>query len=112
MAVDLARLHQAGSVSPSVLALFRGATEDNREGISWTLCLRQARYFAERRQAREVADATVWQCHVPANRLLAHFNGVEHEYVADVRGLRIREAEPLTWWTRRMVKRRTKHGIS
>jgi hypothetical protein len=95
------------------LTLFRGATPEKREGISWTLSLDQARYFARYRQAPGTRDATVWVCRVPADRMLARVKeqSFEHEVVADVRGLDIREAEPLSWWHRQMVRYRRYQGI-
>lgn len=67
--------------------LYRGATSDNRFGLSWTGDIEQARYFARSRQAPGVWGS-VWQCRVPASRVLARLSSRswEDEYVSDVRG--------------------------
>lgn len=66
--------------------LYRGATVENRYGLSWTGDVDQARYFARSRQAPGVRGS-VWQCRVPANRVLARVSAMswEDEYVCDVR---------------------------
>lgn len=67
--------------------LYRGATIENRFGMSWTGDIDQARYFARSRQAPG-AHGAVWQCRVPANLVLARVCAMswEDEYVSDVRG--------------------------
>lgn len=72
--------------------LYRGATAENRHGLSWTGDIEQARYFARHRQAPG-ADARVWRCRVPADRVLARIVAMswEDEYVADVRGFDVTE---------------------
>lgn len=67
---------------------YRGATEANREGLSWSLDLDQARYFARGRQAPGDLSATVWVARIPSDRVYARYpDGIEKELVADVRGL-------------------------
>lgn len=68
---------------------YRGATEENREGLSWTLDPEQARYFARYRQAPGTFG-TVWAVNIPAERVHARYlRGMEREIVADVRGLEV-----------------------
>lgn len=70
---------------------FRGATEANREGLSWSLDVDQARYFARNRQAPGDRSATVWVACIPSDRVYARYmDGFEKELVADVRGLHVR----------------------
>lgn len=87
---------------------YRGATEANREGLSWSLDLRQAEYFARARQAPRDRTGRVWVANIPADRVFARvLEGMEKEIVADVRGLRILPVEQeaqlptLRWWSRR-----------
>lgn len=85
---------------------YRGATEANREGISWSLDVGQAKYFARDRQAPGVTTARVWVTNIPPERMLARYmDGWELEVTADVRGLAIRPLEeehllphPRAWW--------------
>lgn len=86
---------------------YRGATEENREGLSWSLDVGQARYFARSRQAPRVTSARVWVANIPADREFARFmDGWEKEITADVRGLEIFPIEEvhrlpkLPWWRR------------
>ena len=73
---------------------FRGATEANREGLSWSLDVEQARYFARDRQAPGDRSATVWVARIPSDRVYARYmDGFEKELVADVRGLDVRSFE-------------------
>jgi hypothetical protein len=73
---------------------YRGATEANREGLSWTLDVEQARYFARDRQAPGDYSATVWVARIPSNRVYARYmDGFEKELTADVRGLNVRSLE-------------------
>jgi len=73
---------------------YRGATEANREGLSWTLDVEQARYFARFRQAPGDRSATVWATRIPADRVYARYmDEYEKELTADVRGLDIRSLE-------------------
>lgn len=72
---------------------YRGATVENREGLSWSLDIEQARYFARSRQAPG-AQAQVWVTNIPPERMFARYlNGLEKEITADVRGLEIRPVE-------------------
>ncbi|MGP9744761.1 hypothetical protein [Brachybacterium sp. AOP29-B2-41] len=87
---------------------FRGATEANRAGLSWSLDPRQAEYFARERQAQRDRTGRVWVVNIPADRVFARvLEGMEKEIVADVRGLRILPVEQeaqlptLRWWSRR-----------
>ncbi|WIE57157.1 hypothetical protein DEI96_013495 [Curtobacterium sp. MCLR17_031] len=73
---------------------FRGATDANREGLSWSLDVEQARYFARDRQAPRDRSATVWVARIPSDRVYARYmDGFEKEIVADVRGLDVRSLE-------------------
>lgn len=75
---------------------FRGATQVNREGLSWSLDVEQARYFARNRQAPGDRSASVWVARIPSDRVYARYmDGMEKELVADVRGLDVR---PLEEW--------------
>jgi hypothetical protein len=87
---------------------FRGATEANREGISWSLDISQADYFARSRQDPHGPRATIWACWIPAARELARIgeHGWEKEIVADVRGLSIAPALPLSARTQATVRQR------
>lgn len=87
---------------------YRGATAENREGLSWSLDADQAKYFARARQAPD-ALARVWVTNIPPSRLFARFSGIEKEITADVRGLDIRPIEheralprphSRPWWPR------------
>ncbi|MCY1692825.1 hypothetical protein [Curtobacterium sp. SL109] len=48
---------------------YRGSTEANREGLSWSLDLEQAWYFARFRQAPGDFSATVWVARIPSDRV-------------------------------------------
>ncbi|MBF4608935.1 hypothetical protein [Curtobacterium sp. VKM Ac-1393] len=73
---------------------FRGATQANREGLSWSLEVEQARYFARDRQAPGDRSASVWVARIPSDRVYARYmGGIEKELVADVRGLDVRSLE-------------------
>lgn len=75
---------------------FRGATQANREGLSWSLDVEQARYFARYRQAPGDRSASVWVTRIPSDRVYARYmDEMEKELVADVRGLDVR---PLEEW--------------
>jgi hypothetical protein len=66
----------------------------NREGLSWSLDLEQARYFARDRQAPGDHTGTVWVARVPSDRIYARFmEGCEKELTADVRGLDVRSLD-------------------
>ncbi|MFC5273798.1 hypothetical protein [Brachybacterium sacelli] len=88
---------------------YRGATEANRAGLSWSLDLRQAEYFARERQAPKDKTGRVWVTNIPASRVFARvMEGWEKELVADVRGLDVlpieQEAQlptPRWWWRQR-----------
>lgn len=85
---------------------YRGATEANREGLSWSLDVEQARYFARSRQAPGDSSARVWATRIPGDRVFARFmEGWEKELTADVRGLDVRPLEewrpPRVLWGRR-----------
>lgn len=78
------------------ITIYRGATEANREGISWSLDRGQARYFAQSRQDPNSREPTyVWTCQLPPGRQLANIGNMsfEAEIVADVRGLNIARGE-------------------
>lgn len=80
------------------LTVFRGAVERNKYGLSWTLDIEQARYFATSRQDPfSTEKAQIWVCTVPPERTFARIDKVsmENELVADVRDLDVRPAEPL-----------------
>lgn len=85
---------------------YRGATRANQEGLSWSLDVGQAEYFARDRQAPGVATASVWVTNIPAERVFARYvDGWEKEVTADVRGLAIHPLEeahllpkPHAWW--------------
>lgn len=85
---------------------YRGATEANREGLSWSLDVEQAKYFARDRQAPGVTTARVWVTNIPAERMFARYaDGWEQEVTADVRGLDVHPLEeehllprPRSWW--------------
>lgn len=69
---------------------YRGATFNNREGLSWSLDVGQAQYFARSRQAPGETAARVWVTDIPANRMFARYmDGYEKEITADARGLNI-----------------------
>lgn len=87
---------------------YRGATEANREGLSWSLDPRQAEYFARERQAPRDRTGRVWVVNIPADRVFARvLEGMEKEIVADVRDLDILPVDleaqlpTLRWWSRR-----------
>lgn len=90
---------------------YRGATEANRYGLSWSLDVGQARYFATSRQAPGVRDARVWVTNIPAERVFARFmQGWEKEVTADVRGLPVYPIEeerrlPRFPWLRDLLPR-------
>lgn len=85
---------------------YRGATEANREGLSWSLDPRQAEYFARARQAPRVTTGRVWVANIPADRVFARvLESMEKEIVVDVRDLDILPVEleaqlptPRWWW--------------
>lgn len=73
---------------------YRGATEVDRDGLSWSLDVEQAEYFARFRQAPGVMTARVWVTNIPGERVFARYmSGWEKEITADVRGLDIRPIE-------------------
>lgn len=82
---------------------YRGATEANREGLSWSLDVQQARDFARSRQAPGIAGS-IWVTRIPGDRVFARFiEGWEKELTADVRGLEIYPLEDASrlvrpWW--------------
>lgn len=67
------------------LTLFRGATPENRHGLSWSANPATARYFADHRQAPH-ARAELWTARVPATRCLMFFPD-EDEFIVDLEGL-------------------------
>ncbi|MBM4574821.1 hypothetical protein GS896_27575 [Rhodococcus hoagii] len=67
--------------------LYRGASECNREGLSWTTLPSVAEHFADYRQ--RTGRGVVWIAKIPAKRLLAAYSD-EREYVVDARGLEMR----------------------
>lgn len=67
--------------------LYRGATAEHRDGLSWTTNHAIALYFATHRQ-HPGTSGTVWECFVPPHRMHAYLAD-EHEYIADVRDLPI-----------------------
>ena len=73
------------------LVLYRGSLTSTKRGLSWTLDLERAQWFAARGDmSGKGRQMSVWRCEVPRDRTLAHFgNRSEAEVVADVRGLRI-----------------------
>lgn len=72
---------------------YRGATFENRDGLSWSHDVEQAKYFARFRQAPG-APARVWVTNIPPERMHARYlDGWEQETTADVRGLDIRPIE-------------------
>jgi hypothetical protein len=72
---------------------YRGATFENRHGLSWSLDKGQAEYFARSRQAPG-AKARVWVANIPASRFYAQYlNELEKEVTADVRGLDVYPVE-------------------
>lgn len=76
------------------LTLFRGATAENRHGLSWSADPATARYFATDRQAPQ-AYAELWKVRVPADRCLMFFPD-EDEFIVDLAGLEhlVRKAPP------------------
>lgn len=73
---------------------YRGATAGNREGLSWSLDVDQARSFARSQQAPGDYSARVWATRIPGDRVFARFmEGWEKEVTADVRGLDVRPLE-------------------
>jgi hypothetical protein len=76
------------------LTLFRGATAENRHGLSWSTMPATARYFADHRQDPR-ARGELWQVRVPADRCLMFFPD-EDEFVVDLDGLEhlVRKAKP------------------
>lgn len=87
---------------------FRGATPANRDGLAWTLDIRQARYFAWNRQDPHGPPAQVWVCRIPADRMLGRIvqESFENEVIADARGLPVRDAEPLSPYLRTLIRAR------
>lgn len=67
------------------LTLYRGATQENRCGLSWSVEPSEARYFAHARQAPG-ARASVWTVRVPAARCLMAVPH-EKELIVDLDGL-------------------------
>ena len=90
---------------------YRGAIKANRYGLSWSLDVGQARYFAAYRQAPRVHDARVWVTNIPAEWIFARFvQGWEKEVTADVRGLAVYPVEeerrlPRFPWLRDLLPR-------
>lgn len=85
---------------------FRGATEDNRDGLAWSHSIHQARYFARTRQDPHGPPASIWVCRIPTDRWFARYveQSYENEITADVTGLRIEPADPLSPSMRVLVK--------
>lgn len=85
---------------------FRGATEDNRDGLAWSYSIHQARYFAKRRQDPHGLPASIWVCRIPTDRWFARYveQSYENEITADVTGLRIESADHLSPSLRVLVK--------
>lgn len=54
------------------LTLFRGATAENRHGVSWSSDPATAQYFADHRQHPQ-ATAELWRVRVPSERCLMFF---------------------------------------
>lgn len=96
-----------------VVRAYRGAIEANREGLSWSLVLRQAEVFASDKQDPFGPRASVWVANIPVSRFYARYfdvlyaKGLEQEVVADVRGLDVYPIEDVDqlpwvpWWHRR-----------
>jgi hypothetical protein len=81
--------------------LFRGATGENRAGLSWTRSLVQANYFATYRQDPDGPLGQVWATVAPPQYLLARLpKKGEGEYVVDARGLTIRPVDAAALRTR------------
>jgi hypothetical protein len=80
--------------------LFRGATVENRAGLSWTTSLVQANYFAKYRQDPWGAPGQVWTTVAPPQYMLARYpKEGEGEYVVDACSLTLRPVDlsaPLT----------------
>jgi hypothetical protein len=87
--LDLFRSTGLSSSGPRLgrrpLVLYRGATEANRSGPSWTANPAIARYFAEFRQA-DGAVGEVWTAPMPPNRIVA-FLADEDEFIVDLDGI-------------------------
>lgn len=71
--------------------LYRGATREHRDGLSWTSHYAIAEYFARSRQPPGTVG-TVWQCHVDPARLTR-----PHPRRTRVRRRRPRPAHHRTW---------------
>jgi hypothetical protein len=82
--------------------LYRGAIEDNREGLSWTTRLDIAAYFAAHRQAPQ-AIGRVWAATVAPARMLACLDD-EHEHVVDARDLPMDPIDPTDPRQRRIAR--------
>ena len=67
------------------LTLFRGATAENRHGLSWSSDPATAQYFADQRQHPQAA-AELWTARIPAARCLMFFPD-ESEFIVDLDGL-------------------------
>ncbi len=67
------------------LTLFRGATVENRHGLSWSSDPTTAQYFADQRQHPR-ATAELWRVRVPSTRCLMFFPD-EDEFIVDLDGL-------------------------
>ncbi|MEV7428295.1 hypothetical protein AB0N29_01640 [Nocardioides sp. NPDC092400] len=75
------------------LTLYRGATDEHRDGWSWTPNRAVAARFADERILGR-ADGKVWVAHVEPWRLLTrNTEREEEEYVVDTDGLEIRPAD-------------------
>lgn len=69
--------------------VYRGATAENRDGLSWSFDVGQAAFFAKKKQVRG-APGEVWAANVPADYFYARYTeGWEQELTADVRELQV-----------------------
>ena len=68
--------------------LYRGASTENRFGMSWTTNLAVARHFADHRQAPG-AHGHVWVATFAPGQLLGYLHD-EHEYLVNTTGATIR----------------------
>ena len=89
--------HDGRLVKPpkAALTLYRGATDDYRDGMSWTSSLEMAEWFVIRNRDVFGFEARVWAATFEPYRLLCRIDDrKEDEYVVDTSGLDIRPLLP------------------
>lgn len=82
---------------PEIVTLYRGATSDRRDGMSWTGSRDRAEWFARRFEGLDsTRECSVWRIETPREHVLAHFtNRGEDEYVVDTSTFDNEQYEPV-----------------